>query len=60
VTAPTLLLWADDDRIVPRVHATRYAAAIADARLEIIDDCGHAVTAERPEAAAAAVLAFAA
>ena len=58
ITAPTLLLWADDDRIVGRVHGERYAAALPNAELQIIERCGHAVTAERPEAAAAAVLAF--
>jgi pimeloyl-ACP methyl ester carboxylesterase len=59
ITAPTLVLWPDDDRVIPRAHAERYAERIADARLEVIEDCGHALYGERPEQIAAAVLAFA-
>jgi pimeloyl-ACP methyl ester carboxylesterase len=58
VTAPTLVLWPDDDRVIPRTHAERYAERIADARLDVIRDCGHAMYGEKPEEFAHAVLAF--
>ena len=59
ITAPTLVLWPDDDRVIPRAHAERYASRIAGARLEVVPDCGHALYGEKPEEIAAAVLAFA-
>ena len=59
ISAPTLVLWPDDDRVIPRAHAERYAERIPDARLEVIEGCGHALYAEKPEEIARAVLAFA-
>lgn len=59
ISAPTLVIWPDDDRVVPRAHAERYAARIPDARLEVIEDCGHALYGERPQEITRAVLAFA-
>ena len=59
ITSPTLVVWPDDDKVIPRAHAERYVERIADARLEVIDDCGHALYGEKPEEIAAAVLAFA-
>jgi pimeloyl-ACP methyl ester carboxylesterase len=58
VTAPTLVIWPDDDKVIPRAHAERYVERIPDARLEVIEDCGHALYGEKPEEIAAAVLAF--
>ena len=49
VTAPTLILWGSDDRLVPLAHGEHYRELIADARLEIVDDCGHAPLLEQPE-----------
>jgi pimeloyl-ACP methyl ester carboxylesterase len=59
ITAPTLVLWPDDDRVIPRAHAERYAERIAGARLEVIGECGHALYGEKPEQITSAVLAFA-
>ena len=36
----------------PRAHAERYAERIAGARLEVVEDVGHALYVERPEAVA--------
>jgi pimeloyl-ACP methyl ester carboxylesterase len=58
IAAPTLVLWPDDDRVIPRAHAERYAERIAEARLEIIADCGHVLDGERPQEITQAVLAF--
>jgi pimeloyl-ACP methyl ester carboxylesterase len=58
ITAPTLVLWPDDDRVIPRAHAERYVERIADARLEVIEDCGHAMYGEKPEEFTSALLAF--
>jgi pimeloyl-ACP methyl ester carboxylesterase len=58
ITAPTLVLWADDDRVMPIEHGRRYAERIPDATLHIVEDCGHAMYFERTEAVADAVIAF--
>jgi pimeloyl-ACP methyl ester carboxylesterase len=58
ITAPTLILWADDDRVVPIAHGHRYAERIPDATLRIVEDCGHALYFERTEAVADAVIEF--
>src|SRR5262249_24621502 len=39
---PTLLVWGRHDRILRLALAEELAAAIPDARLEVIDDAGHA------------------
>jgi pimeloyl-ACP methyl ester carboxylesterase len=49
VRTPTLVVWGDDDRVVPRECGERFAALLPDARLEIVADCGHAVDMEQPE-----------
>ncbi len=48
VRAPALVVWGDDDRVVPRECGERLAALLPDARLEIVADCGHAVDMEQP------------
>jgi pimeloyl-ACP methyl ester carboxylesterase len=58
IAAPTLVLWPEQDRVVPRAHVERYAELIPDAVLETIPDCGHASYLERPEAVAGAVERF--
>jgi pimeloyl-ACP methyl ester carboxylesterase len=58
VAAPTLVLWADDDRVVPIEHGRRYAERIPDATLQVVEDCGHAMYFERPDAFADAVTEF--
>lgn len=55
VQAQALLVWGDDDRIVPRGCAERYAAELPNARLEIIPDCGHLVALEKPRELAALI-----
>jgi pimeloyl-ACP methyl ester carboxylesterase len=59
IAAPTLVVWADDDRVVPIEQGRRYAERIPNATLRIVEDCGHAMYFERPEAFADAVIEFA-
>jgi pimeloyl-ACP methyl ester carboxylesterase len=58
ITAPTLVAWADDDRVVSLEHGRRYAERIPDATLRVVEDCGHAMYFERPEAFADVVTEF--
>jgi 3-oxoadipate enol-lactonase len=48
ITAPTLVVYSDCDRIFTRKHGEQLAAAIPGARGILIERCGHAPMAERP------------
>lgn len=56
--APTLIVWGDKDRIVPVSAAKRYLAALPNAKLEVIEACGHCVDLEQPERLARLVAPF--
>ena len=58
VASPTLVLWGRRDGIVPLVHGSAYADALAGARLEVIEDCGHLPALERPEVVAVSLSAW--
>jgi len=47
VKAPTLLVWGDDDKVVPVSAAHRFKTALPNARLEIVKGSGHAVEMEK-------------
>ena len=49
VQTPTLLVWGDDDRVVPMEVARAYEQALPNARLEAVGDCGHLVDLEQPD-----------
>jgi pimeloyl-ACP methyl ester carboxylesterase len=52
VKAPALVVWGEDDKIVPRSAGELYAAALPQARFEVVPACGHCVEMEKPEALA--------
>jgi pimeloyl-ACP methyl ester carboxylesterase len=58
VRAPALVVWGDDDKLVPRSAGERYAQLLPRARLEIVQRAGHCVEMEQPEAFAALVRPF--
>ena len=41
ITNPTLLVWGDDDRYLPRAYADAWQRAVEGADLEIIPEAGH-------------------
>jgi pimeloyl-ACP methyl ester carboxylesterase len=49
VEAKTLIVWGDEDRIIPLAHGRRLQKLIPGARLEVIPACGHSPHEERPE-----------
>jgi pimeloyl-ACP methyl ester carboxylesterase len=57
-TTPTLLVWGQDDRLVPPVYAEEFARRLARTRTEVIKDAGHAPHLEQPETVAHLVQAF--
>ena len=52
VRAPALVVWGDDDRIVPISAGHAYTKALRHARLEIVPRAGHYVDMEQPAALA--------
>ena len=50
VTAPTLLVWGKDDRLVPPVYADEFTTRLPGARLQTVDGAGHAPHLEQPDA----------
>jgi pimeloyl-ACP methyl ester carboxylesterase len=41
IKLPTLILWGDDDKIIPPAYGPAFAKLIPGARLEVIKDSGH-------------------
>jgi pimeloyl-ACP methyl ester carboxylesterase len=58
VRAPALVVWGDDDKVVPRSAGERYVRALREARLELVRAAGHCVDMEQPEALARLVTPF--
>lgn len=53
ISAPTLLLWGDQDRILDVSSIEVMKPLLADVSVEIIKGCGHAPMLERPQETAA-------
>ncbi|HZT67539.1 MAG TPA: alpha/beta hydrolase [Acidimicrobiales bacterium] len=47
-TMPTLIVWGDQDKIIPPVHAHRAHEAIPNSRLEVMENVGHFPHVEDP------------
>jgi proline iminopeptidase len=58
IRAPTLVIAGRDDFLFPPEHQAQLAAAIADARLEIVERAGHNPHAEHPAVTMGAVRRF--
>jgi len=58
VQAPALVVWGDDDKVVPRSAGELYAARLPKARFELVRNCGHNVDMEQPAALTRLVTAF--
>jgi pimeloyl-ACP methyl ester carboxylesterase len=49
LTAPTLVLWGERDRLIPPVYAARWAELIPHARVVRIAEAGHMLPYEQPD-----------
>ena len=58
VRAPALVVWGDDDKVVPKSAGERYAALLPKARFETVRTAGHCVEMEQPRALARLVIGF--
>jgi pimeloyl-ACP methyl ester carboxylesterase len=59
ITSPTLVLWGDKDGIVAPSYGERLAAALPNARFELIAGAAHYPQIEQPDRVAAAIERFA-
>ena len=58
ITAPTLLLWGDQDAMIPFANSADYLGAMPNAKLVALPGIGHIPHEEDPVRALAAVQAF--
>ncbi|MCI0683467.1 MAG: alpha/beta hydrolase [Gemmataceae bacterium] len=59
VQCPTLLLWGDDDRLVPPAYGEAYKKHLPHAELKLIKGCGHLPMFEKEAEFVEALVAFA-
>jgi pimeloyl-ACP methyl ester carboxylesterase len=60
VRVPVLLVWGENDRMVPSRGSRRILEALPETTYELIEDCGHCPQIEEPDRFVEALLAFAA
>jgi pimeloyl-ACP methyl ester carboxylesterase len=58
INIPTLVVWGADDELIPLTDGRDYAARIPNAKLVIVQNCGHAPSLEKPGEFITAVEAF--
>jgi len=58
IDVPTLILWGDQDKLIPPVYGPAFRDLIPGARLEVIERCGHVPQLEQRERFVAAVARF--
>lgn len=57
IAAPTLLIWGDEDRIVPRSYADKFARAITGrSEIRTVSGAGHLAELDKPDEVAQAIL----
>jgi pimeloyl-ACP methyl ester carboxylesterase len=55
LTAPTLLVWGESDKLIPPVYAERWQELLPSAELVMIGAAGHMAPMEQPDQVAAAL-----
>jgi pimeloyl-ACP methyl ester carboxylesterase len=58
ISVPTLLLWGENDKLLPSAYAEVWKRRVPDIRVEIFPQCGHLPHVEQADRAAQAVLGF--
>ena len=57
ITAPTLLLWGGEDKVMPRSYADKFAKGVnGKTEITIIPGAGHLAELDKPDETAAAIL----
>ena len=57
-STPALLVWGEEDRLVPRAYADEFARRLTKSRVEIVKGTGHAPHLEQPDTTAQLVESF--
>ncbi len=58
ISSPTLVIWGENDHMVPRKHGVTYAERIPQAKFIIVSTAGHSAYLENPEDVAQMILEF--
>jgi pimeloyl-ACP methyl ester carboxylesterase len=59
IDVPTLLVWGEQDKVIPLPHGPVFQQLIPGSRLEVIKDCGHIPQIERVDEWVGKIVAFA-
>lgn len=49
LTAPTLVVWGENDSLIPAAYAHEFGRLIAESRVELVPNCGHIPQLEQPQ-----------
>jgi pimeloyl-ACP methyl ester carboxylesterase len=58
IKIPTLIVWGEQDAIIPVNCGELYRQVLANATLQLIDRCGHSPALEKPQEFLTAVRSF--
>jgi pimeloyl-ACP methyl ester carboxylesterase len=58
IDVPTMIVWGAEDKFLPNRYADAWREKVANARVELIRECGHLAHVEKPEIVAQKILAF--
>ncbi|PXF41491.1 putative hydrolase YugF [Gracilariopsis chorda] len=58
VNCPTLVLWGEQDRVLPKKNAQRFVEEMATCRLQYVENCGHSPHIEKPSLVTDNILQF--
>jgi pimeloyl-ACP methyl ester carboxylesterase len=58
ITAPTLLVWGEQDQMIPSSNAQSYAEVLANSKTVLLPKLGHLAQEEQPEIALGHVVEF--
>ena len=58
IKVPTLVVGAEEDRVVPNEHVDRWAELVPGARLERVAGTGHGLLMQEPDRTAELILGF--
>lgn len=48
IASPTLILWGEDDRVVPAALGSKFQQCIPGSKLRLFPQCGHSLPLEKP------------
>jgi pimeloyl-ACP methyl ester carboxylesterase len=58
ISVPTLVVWGENDKLLPSAYAAVWKRSVPDVRVEIVPECGHSPHIEKLSAVAPNVLGF--